>query len=286
MAEAVPARAPGPLHFTKMHGAGNDFVVIDLRDGTPPPTPAQCRRLADRRKGVGCDQVLTIERSDAKGVLAAYRIWNSDGSPAAQCGNGARCVAAWLARQGVDGDRFELESPAGRHQVERLGEGRWRISMGVPDFEPARVPMVGFDAPRDEYVIACGGAILPIGAVSLGNPHAVVEVDDVDTAQVAELGPMLQDCGTFPDSANVGFAQVVARDTVRLRVHERGAGETLACGSGACAAVAVLARRGRIDRDVDVVLPGGTLRVAWPRDDAPMTMAGPAEFVFEGTLEP
>ncbi|GAB3735646.1 diaminopimelate epimerase [Luteimonas pelagia] len=286
MAEADAARGPAPLRFTKMHGAGNDFVVIDLRDGTPPPTPSQCRRLADRRKGVGCDQVLTIEGSDADGVVAAYRIWNSDGSPAAQCGNGARCVAAWLARDGVDADRFELESPAGRHQVERLGEGRWRIAMGVPDFEPARIPMVGFDAPREEYVIACGGSILPVGAVSMGNPHAVVEVDDVATAQVAELGPMLQACGTFPDSANVGFAQVVSRDTVRLRVHERGAGETLACGSGACAAVAVLARRGRIDREVDVVLPGGTLRVAWPRDDAPMTMAGPAEFVFEGMLEP
>jgi diaminopimelate epimerase len=269
-----------------MHGAGNDFVVIDLRDGAPPPTPAQCRLLADRRRGVGCDQVLTIERSDANGVVAAYRIWNSDGSPAAQCGNGARCVAAWLARDGVGADAFDLESPAGRHRAERLGDGQWRIAMGVPDFEPSRVPMSGFDAPRDAYVIACGGAILQVGAVSMGNPHAVVEVDDVDTARVAELGPMVQGCGTFPDSANVGFAQVVSRGTVRLRVHERGAGETLACGSGACAAVAVLARRDQVDREVDVVLPGGTLRVAWPRDDAPMTMAGPAEFVFEGTLEP
>jgi diaminopimelate epimerase len=269
-----------------MHGAGNDFVVIDLRDGAPPPTPPQCRHLADRRKGVGCDQVLTIERSATDGVVAAYRIWNSDGSPAAQCGNGARCVAAWLARDGVAADAFELESPAGRHRAERLDDGRWRIAMGVPDFDPGRIPMVGFDTPRDEYVIACSGSILAVGVVSMGNPHVVLEVDDVATAQVAELGPMVQDSGAFPDSANVGFAQVVSRGLVRLRVHERGAGETLACGSGACAAVAVLVRRGRIDREVDVVLPGGTLRVAWPRDDAPMTMAGPAEFVFEGTLEP
>lgn len=279
----VPGDTRGPLRFSKMHGAGNDFVVLDLRDGASPPSPGLCRALADRRRGVGCDQVLTIEPARDPGAIAGYRIWNSDGSVAVQCGNGARCVAAWLRREDpAPGDAFELDSPAGRHRVDRLGDGRWRVAMGVPEFDPARIPLRGFDQARDPYILAFGGSILPIGAVSLGNPHALLEVDDVDAAQVAEIGPALQADEAFPDSVNVGFAQVVSRERVRLRVHERGAGETLACGSGACAAAAILVRRGRVERALDVELRGGTLRIEWPRDDAPLTMAGPAAFVFEG----
>ena len=268
-----------------MHGAGNDFVVIDLRDGALPPDPAQCRALADRHTGVGCDQILSIEPPRSADAVASYRIWNADGSPSQQCGNGARCIAAWLVRDGaVIGDDFAIDSPIGLHAVTRLGADRFRIGMGMPVFDPAQIPLHGMDGEADQYVLDINDAVLTFGAVSMGNPHAVIEVDDVDAAPVETIGPLLQAHAAFPQSANIGFAQVLSRDRVRLRVYERGAGETLACGSGACAAAAVLMRRGRIDRQVTVSLPGGELRIAWPADDAPLSMAGPAAFVFEGNL--
>lgn len=273
-----------PRRFTKMHGAGNDFVVLDLRGGRLPPDAATCRALADRHTGVGCDQILTVEDAATPGAVARYRIWNADGSPSRQCGNGARCIAAWLVRDGAAGPgEFLLDSPAGRHAVTPLDGGRYRIAMGMPAFEPARVPLRGFDRALDAYAIELDdGALLAFGAVSMGNPHAVIEVDDVDAAPVASIGPRLQASSAFPESANVGFAQVRAHDRIGLRVYERGAGETRACGSGACAAAAVLMRRGRVARAVSVELPGGTLEIEWPSDDAPLTMAGPAAFVFEG----
>lgn len=273
-----------PLRFTKMHGAGNDFVVLDLRGDLPPPDAALCRALADRHTGVGCDQILTVETPQARGALARYRIFNADGSASQQCGNGARCVAAWLVRDGAaDGD-FALESPAGLHAVTRAGSG-YRIAMGVPDFAPARIPMAGIESAQPLYTLPVEAVgELALGAVSMGNPHAVIEVDDVDAAEVARIGGALQASPWFPESVNVGFAQVLAPDRIRLRVFERGVGETLACGSGACAAVAVLARRGRITRSVAVALPGGGLQIDWPADDATLSMAGPAAFVFEGEL--
>ncbi|MBX9400397.1 diaminopimelate epimerase [Lysobacter sp. BMK333-48F3] len=266
-----------------MHGAGNDFVVLDLRGGEPAPDPSLCRALADRHFGIGCDQILTIEAPLSEGAAASYRIWNADGSGSQQCGNGARCIAAWLVRDGAAGDgAFAVDSPAGRHAVVPLGEGRFRIDMGRPDFEPSRIPLRGYDAPLDQYVVDIHDTVIGFGAVSMGNPHAVIEVDDVDAAPVESIGPLLQSSSALPESANVGFAQVVARDRIRLRVYERGVGETLACGSGACAAAAVLMRRGRIDREVAVELPGGELRIDWSGEDAPLSMAGPAAFVFEG----
>ena len=275
-------RAPG-MRFSKMHGAGNDCVVLDLRDGGPPPSPALCRALADRRTGVGCDQILTIKRPRSREAVGRYRIWNADGQPARQCGNGARCVAAWLLRDGAaQGPAFSIESPAGTHEVTVLDEGRLQVVLGVPDFEPAAIPLSGYAAPRDAYVTRLDGTAVEFGAVSMGNPHAVIEVDDVEGAPVDSLGPALQRSGAFPDSANVGFAQVLGTDRVRLRVYERGVGETLACGSGACAAAVVLMQRGRTSRAVDVELPGGTLHIAWPGPGQPVTMAGPAAFVFEG----
>lgn len=281
--EASQPRDGRALRFTKMHGAGNDFVVLDLRDGTPPPSPGLCRALADRRTGVGCDQVLTVERPRSADAVAAYRIWNADGSSSSQCGNGARCIAAWLVRDGAaSGDRFAVDSPAGRHDVEALGQGTYRIAMGVPRFAPEAVPLQGVDYAQDAYAIENDGAPLSFGAVSVGNPHAVIEVPDVAAAPVAALGPRLQADAMFPESVNVGFAETVARDRIRLRVYERGVGETLACGSGACAAAAVLMRRGRVDREVVVSLPGGDLRIAWPDDAASILMAGPAAFVFDG----
>jgi len=288
MAEAAPSPAATPrsarvLRFSKMHGAGNDFVVIDLRDGTTTLDAALCRALGDRHRGVGCDQVLTIEAPRSATAVASYRIWNSDGSHARQCGNGARCVAAWLLRDGTArGDAFDVDSPVDTHHVTRLANGNFRIAMGVPRFAPQDVPLRGFEQAQLQYTLEQASDVYTFGAVSMGNPHAVIEVADVAAAPVETVGPRLQSLPVFPDSANIGFAQVESRQRVRLRVYERGAGETLACGSGACAAAAVLIQRDRVDREVTIALPGGELQIAWPHDDAPITMAGPAAFVFEG----
>ncbi len=274
------------MRFTKMHGAGNDFVVLDLRDGRPPPDAAACRRIADRHRGVGCDQLLTVEPPRDPRAVARYRIWNSDGSVSGQCGNGARCIAAWLVRDGAapaDGG-FMIESPAGLHAVRRDDAGGFVIDMGAPRFAPAEVPMHGIAAEADDYGVQVDGQPLRFGAVSMGNPHAVIEVDDIAAADVTRIGHALQASALFPQSVNVGFAQVRDAGAIALRVYERGAGETLACGSGACAAVAVLTRQGRVDaaRGLDVDLPGGRLRIR--QDDATghLWMGGPAAFVFEG----
>ncbi|WP_166211725.1 diaminopimelate epimerase [Cognatiluteimonas telluris] len=275
-----------PMRLSKMHGAGNDFVVLDLRDGRAPPSPALSRALADRHTGVGCDQILTIEAPRSGQAVASYRIWNSDGSAAAQCGNGARCIAAWLVREGsARGERFQLDSPTGTHAVERVDDGLYRIAMGVPRFAPEALPMPGF-AQAPVYALEIGAARIEFGAVSMGNPHVLIEVDDIDAAPVAALGAQLQAHAAFPDSVNVGFVQVLAPDHVRLRVYERGAGETLACGSGACAAAAILVQRGRVARELTVSLPGGALRIGWQGDGLPITMTGPATFVFDGDYWP
>ena len=270
-----------PTRFAKMHGAGNDFVVIDLR-GATAPSPSRNAALGDRHTGVGFDQLLGIDAPADPDAVADYRIWNSDGSPARQCGNGARCIAAWLRREGVaTGRRFRLGSPAGPVDVEVLDDGRYAVSMGRPQFAPKAIPVRAAEADGACDVDLPSGRVR-FGAVSMGNPHAVIEVPSAADVDVATIAPALQASGAFPDGVNVGFAQVLAPDRIRLRVFERGAGETLACGSGACAAVAVLVRRGRVARRVAVELPGGTLEVHWPDDDAPVTMAGPATFVFDG----
>ena len=275
------------MKFSKMHGAGNDFVVLDLRGGAAAPDAALCRALADRHTGVGCDQILTIEPPRSPDAIASYGIWNADGSAARQCGNGARCVAAWLVRDGaVPGaaDVFLLDSPAGTHAVTRLDGDHFAIAMGAPQFAPQSVPLLGYHEAQDRYVLDVDGQSVQFGAVSMGNPHALVEVDDIATAPLQQVGAALQRDAAFPQSVNVGFVEVDARDRIRLRVYERGVGETLACGSGACAAAAILMRRGRIDRQVVVSLPGGELLIQWPDDAASITMAGPATFVFEGEL--
>jgi len=275
--------ASASLQFTKMQGAGNDFVVLDLRDGRAPPDGALAARLADRHFGIGCDQILTIEPPRSDGAVAAYRIWNSDGSPSQQCGNGARCVAAWLVRDGAaQGDEFVVDSPVTAHRIERLGEGEYAVAMGVPEFTPERIPLLGFMHAREEYLLPVQGESLRFGAVSMGNPHAVLEVGLVDAAPLERIGPLLQQHPAFPESVNVGFAQVIDRDHIRLRVYERGVGETMACGSGACAAAVVLMQRGRIGRDTRVTLPGGELRIRWPSAESQVVMSGPARFVFEG----
>ncbi len=237
-------------------------------------------RIADRHRGVGFDQLITIEPARSATAVAAYSILNADGSRAGQCGNGARCVAAWLLRDGTAGaEPFVLDGPSGPVVAQPRGDG-FAIDMGVPDFS---LPTIGLErAEANFYRFEHDGLVLDFGAVSMGNPHAVIEVPDVATAAVEHIGPLLQRHAGFVDSCNVGFAQVLDAATVALRVYERGVGETLACGSGACAAVAVLARRGRIGSQVEVRLPGGNLQIDWAGPGHPITMAGPATFVFEG----
>jgi diaminopimelate epimerase len=268
--------------FSKMHGAGNDFVLLDLRGGRAAPDAATVRAIADRHTGVGFDQLMAVVDTARADCVAGYRIWNSDGSAAVQCGNGARCVAAWLVRDGAGAPPgFVLDSPSGPIAVECLPDGRYALDMGLPLFAPSQVPLRASHE-QDRYEWRERECTLRFGAAAVGNPHALIEVDDVARAPVAAQAAALQGSGLFPQGVNVGFAQLLSRSEIRLRVVERGAGETLACGSGACAAVAILAKQGKLDRKVDVHLPGGTLSIEWPGDGAAVRMAGPAAFVFEG----
>jgi len=278
---------PAHWRFSKMHGAGNDFIVLDLRDGRAPPAPAQCRALANRHKGIGCDQILTIDPPRSPQALAAYRIFNADGSTSAQCGNGARCVAAWLVRAGATSGRFVLDSPSGSHAVEMLDDGRVQVSMGRPVFTPEHIPLAGFSAAQISYPLTLAdGTTLDVSAVSMGNPHAVIEVAAISDVPVSAWGAALQHSEYFPESVNAGFAEVIDSGHIRLRIFERGVGETLACGSGACAAAVALIRRGRISREVEIEMPGGCVQIAWSDDDAEVIMRGPAVFVFEGEWHP
>ena len=269
------------LRFTKMHGIGNDFVVLDRRDASTALSADLARRLADRHFGVGCDQVMTIERSDDAAFAFRYGIYNADGSRAGQCGNGLRCVVRWLADRGlVRGQGIRLLGPSGPVQVNVLDDGRIRADMGVPQFDAVQVPLAASTATR--YVLELDGQSIVFGAVSMGNPHAVIAVEDVTVAPVLALGARVETHAMFPDRVNVGFVQVVDRSHVHLRVFERGVGETLACGSGACAAVAVLRAWDRVDADVQVQLPGGALDISWIGPGHPVWMTGPATTVFEG----
>ena len=273
--------------FSKMQGLGNDFVIVDCRAQPFALDANAIRLLGDRHFGVGFDQLLTIEPARDASCAFAYGIWNADGKRSGQCGNGLRCVARWLARAGVLDERpTRLESPSGPVTVELLGNGHVRAEMGEPRFAAASIPMIvdarASDAANACYMIDVAGGGFKIGAVSMGNPHAVVEVEDIANAPVAVLGPQIEHAAAFPQGCNVGFAEIVADDQIRLRVWERGVGETLACGSGACAAVAVLRRRAKLDAEVRVVLPGGELEIRWQGAGHPMWMSGPATFVFEG----
>lgn len=281
---AAAHAAPRSLAFTKMHGIGNDFVVVDCRAAPLPLDAAGIARLGDRHRGVGFDQLLTIEPAREPGCAFAYGIWNGDGSPALQCGNGVRCVAAWLHRAGaLPAGPLRLQGPAGPVAVERLEDGRIRVDMGEPRFSPAAIPLAAA-AESDLYALDLDGTRVAFGAVSIGNPHAVIEVADAAAAAVATIGPRLERDAAFPRGCNVGFAEVRDRGAIALRVWERGVGETLACGSGACAAVAVLRRRGRVGEAVRVSLPGGDLSIEWPGPGATLWMTGPAAFVFDGEL--
>jgi diaminopimelate epimerase len=272
------------LRFSKMHGIGNDFVIVDCRERPFALDVAQITHLGDRHKGVGFDQLLTIEPARDSTCAFRYGIYNSDGSMSGQCGNGVRCIAAWLRRAGALGfGALRLESSSGPVSVELLDDGRVRVDMGAPRFAPEEIPLRM--SPADIYWLQINDVDIEFSAVSMGNPHAVVETADVTAAPVTTLGPALSADAAFPKGCNVGFAQIVDRTHLRLRVWERGAGATLACGTGACAAVAVLRRRGKLDASVAVELPGGTLDIHWDGENAPLWMTGPAEFVFEGEIE-
>jgi diaminopimelate epimerase len=271
------------LRFSKMHGLGNDFVVLDCRTMPFALDEAGIRALADRRTGVGFDQLLSVEPARDPTCAFYYGIWNTDGSPARQCGNGVRCVAAWLHRAGALalGERVRLESPSGPVTVRLLAAHEVTVDMGEPLFEPARIPFEAA-AEADRYVLDVDGEPLEIGAVSMGNPHAVVQVPAIPSREMARQAPAITAHPRFPQGANAGFAEVLDRGHVRLHVHERGVGWTQACGTGACAAMAVLRRRGELDEQVRVDLPGGSLRIAWPGPGHTLWMTGPAAFAFEG----
>jgi len=272
------------LAFTKMQGIGNDFVVIDAINQPVSLTSEQARKLADRRFGVGCDQILLVEKPHSADVEFRYRILNADGSEVAQCGNGARCFARFVRDKGLtDSDEIPVETDAGRLLLKLQADGQVQVDMGTPVFDPAWIP---FHAEKEAviYEIEAGDERVEISALSMGNPHAVLLVDDVDSAAVERLGPLLESHPRFAERANIGFMQVMAKDHIRLRVYERGAGETLACGSGACAAVAAGRLRNLLNSKVKVDLPGGRLMIEWQGNKNPVLMTGPAETVFEGSI--
>ncbi|ERS92123.1 MULTISPECIES: diaminopimelate epimerase [unclassified Halomonas] len=272
------------LHFTKMHGLGNDFMVVDLVTQRARFTDDQVRRLADRRFGVGFDQLLVVEPPRDPEMDFRYRIYNADGSEVENCGNGARCFARFVRDQRLTHKREIRVETAGGPLVLRVeDDGRIRVDMGEPRFAPESLP---FEADEDRVLhpLEVDGERLEVGVVSMGNPHAVLRVDDVDTAPVERLGPAIEAHPRFPKRVNAGFMQVVSAREIRLRVYERGSGETLACGTGACAAVASGIRQGLLESPVTVHLPGGELTIEWAGPGHPLFMTGPAERVFDGRL--
>ena len=272
------------LKFTKMQGLGNDFVVLDLVSQHCHINERLIRRLADRRFGIGCDQVLVVEPPQDPDVDFRYRIFNGDGQEVEQCGNGARCFARFVRlKKLTNKDIIRVETRSGVLELSVLERGQVLIDMGAPILEPADIPFTA-DRQRSVYTLAAAGQTVELGAVSMGNPHAVILTEDVDDAPVEQLGKAVQQHPDFPQQANVGFMQVQDRSRVRLRVYERGVGETLACGSGACAAVVSGILRDQLDREVSVELRGGTLKIRWDGDGAHVLMTGPASIVFEGQI--
>lgn len=273
------------LAFTKMQGLGNDFVVLDATRAPIALDTATARRIADRRFGIGCDQILIVEPPRSAMADFAYRILNADGSESGQCGNGARCFVRYVREAGLtDKRRIVVDIRDGRMTLEALDDDTFSAALGVPEFEPARIPLAGFDRAATYRLDDVAGQAVAFAAVALGNPHAVIRVPDVATADVACIGAALERHPAFPERVNVGFCEIVARDHVRLRVFERGVGETLACGSGAVAAAVAGIATDDLATDVRVELPGGVARVRWVGGHAPALLIGPAERVFEGKL--
>ena len=283
---SLAAAAAGALPFSKMHGAGNDFVVVDgrLRGWRAVLEDANgVARLCNRRLGVGCDQLMVLDAAASADAAFGYRIFNADASAARQCGNGVRCLAAWIERAGLARPPFILDSPAGPVVVRRDAAGALSVALGEPRFDAAAVPYAGTGSGGE---LRLEDGRLSFQVVGMGNPHAVIAVADVDQAPVAAVGAALQEDARFPERVNVGFVQPLDRHRARLRVYERGVGETLACGSGACAAAAVLMRDGLADTPLALELPGGTLGVDWAGPGHPAWLSGPVAFVFDGEWMP
>ncbi|MBE4586233.1 diaminopimelate epimerase [Vibrio navarrensis] len=272
------------FHFSKMHGLGNDFMVVDCITQNVYFSQELIRRLADRHTGVGFDQLLVVEAPYDPETDFHYRIFNADGSEVEQCGNGARCFARFVRMKGLTNKySISVSTKKGKMILDVEDDDQITVNMGVPEFEPSKIP---FRAKQKEktYIMRVGEKTLFCGAVSMGNPHVVTVVDDVDTAEVETLGPLLESHERFPERVNAGFMQVLNRNQIRLRVYERGAGETQACGSGACGAVAVGIVQGLLDESVTVKLPGGELHIQWQGPGKPLYMTGPATHVFDGQL--
>jgi len=273
------------LRFTKMHGLGNDFVMVDAISQKVTITPERARKLADRHFGVGCDQVLVVEAPLKPEADFRYRIFNNDGSEVENCGNGARCFAIFVRqRQLTSKSTIVVETAAGLITLTIEDDNQVTVNMGVPEFEPKSIP---FQAEQRQpvYTLALTDQSLEIGAVSMGNPHAVTLVDDVQTYPVAELGPQIENHPRFPNRVNAGFMQIINRACIKLRVYERGSGETLACGTGACAAVVSGITRGLLDSTATAQLPGGELCITWEGPGKPVMMTGPATSVFHGQVK-
>ncbi|MDF1831113.1 MAG: diaminopimelate epimerase [Porticoccaceae bacterium] len=272
------------IRFTKMHGLGNDFVVIDAVTQAVTMTDELARRLADRHTGIGCDQILLVEPPGHPDIDFKYRIFNADGSEVAQCGNGARCFAKFVHDRRLTGKTLlNVETYAGTLQL-RIGDQQsYTATLGIPNFEPAQIPLVAEQA-APTYAIEVDGHNIDIAALSLGNPHAVLQVVDIQQAPIDTLGPMLESHSRFPERVNVGFMAVVSRHEINLRVYERGAGETQACGSGACAAAVAGIAQDLLDSPVKVNLPGGSLSIAWQGENQPVSVTGPATTVYQGRI--
>ena len=281
------------LRFTKMQGAGNDFVVLDATRTPIELTPAQVQRLGDRRFGVGADQILVVEKTDTPGVDFRYRIYNGfSGDEVEHCGNGARCFVRYVRERGLtDKTTVRVETVNNRLELHWQADGRVTVDMNAPVFELAQVPFDAMGlAPRDVngfglWPIDVAGQRIDVAVLSMGNPHAVLRVDDIDTAPVTTLGPAIECHARFPRRVNAGFMQVRSRSEIALRVYERGAGETLACGTGACAAVVAGIRLGWLGAKVEVHTRGGVLSIEWQGGTSPVLMTGPAETVYEGEIE-
>lgn len=272
------------LKFTKMHGAGNDFVMLDGVRQKIVLSPEQLRLLADRHFGVGCDQILIVEKAESKEADFRYRIYNSDGGEVEQCGNGARCFMRFVHDQKLTSKReIVVETRGGLISPRLEQDGRVMVNMGAPVFEPALIPFDGGSGAVSEPLVVAGES-LTISALSMGNPHAVQVADDVERAPVERLGPQIEHHPRFPKRVNAGFMQVMDRHSIRLRVYERGAGETLSCGTGACAAAVAGIRRGLLDSPVSVATRGGVLTVSWDGAGQPVRMIGPAITVFTGEI--
>ncbi len=273
------------MNFTKMQALGNDFVVIDAISQAVSMDRERAKKIADRRLGVGCDQILMVERASRDDVDFRFRVINADGGEVAQCGNGARCFALFVRQHGLtQKNEMRLETAADILVVTLSPNGEVCVNMGVPRFAPEDIPLIA-ERRREVYDLELERQTVEISALSLGNPHAVQIVEDVDRAPVSQQGPLIEGHARFPQRANAGFMQICSRDRIRLRVFERGAGETMACGSGACAAVVAGHQRGLLDDSVSVDLPGGSLRVRWSGNAKPVYLTGPAQSVFDGEIE-